>query len=121
MKLFSEPKRHNVFRMGALSIVPAWLIVQVADAISELASLPGWVGLAILSVLAAGFPIALVLSWFHEPTPEGLAIDSEDANWTDSWLSNTQRCCSSFSFNNPIPDQWQPLPETCAAAVDRSL
>jgi TolB-like protein len=42
-----------------------------------LANLPEWIGQMILTVLAVGFPIALVFSWFYELTPEGLALDKD--------------------------------------------
>ena len=79
MRLFSELKRRNVLRMAVLYVVAAWLIMQVADAIIGLANLPEWIGPTILTVLAIGFPIALVFSWFYELTPEGLALEKDTA------------------------------------------
>ena len=75
MRLVSELKRRNVFRMAVLYIVAAWLIMQVAEVLIALGNLPDWVGPAILAVLAIGFPIALVFSWVFEITPEGIALE----------------------------------------------
>jgi TolB-like protein/tetratricopeptide (TPR) repeat protein len=77
MGLLSELRRRNVFRMAALYVVAAWLIMQVAEVVIGLAELPGWIGKAILALLAVGFPIALVLSWFYELTPAGIGREGE--------------------------------------------
>ncbi len=75
MRLLTELKRRNVFRMAALYIVAAWLIMQVAEVLVSLGNLPDWVGPAILAVLAIGFPIALVFSWVYEITPDGITLE----------------------------------------------
>lgn len=77
MGLVSELRRRNVFRMAALYVVAAWLIMQVAEVIVALAELPGWSGQIVLALLAVGFPIALVFSWFYELTPEGLSLEKD--------------------------------------------
>ena len=77
MSLISELRRRNVFRMAALYVVAAWLVMQVGEVIIGLASLPDWVGKALLAILAIGFPIALILAWLYEVTPEGLKPESE--------------------------------------------
>jgi TolB-like protein len=77
MGLLSELKRRNVFRMAVLYVVAAWLIAQVAEVVLSLAALPDWIGQVVLMVLALGFPIALVFSWFYELTPEGLTLEKD--------------------------------------------
>jgi len=77
MNLVSELKRRNVHRMVVLYVVAAWLIMQVAEVIIGLANLPHWIGPTILGVLAVGFPIALLFSWFYELTPEGISLDKD--------------------------------------------
>ena len=66
MRLLTELKRRNVLRMAVLYIVIAWVIVQVADVLIGLASLPASLGQIVLGLLALGFPIALIFSWFFE-------------------------------------------------------
>jgi len=66
-----------VLRMAVLYVVAAWLIVQVADALIDLAKLPDWIGTTILALLAVGFPIALIFSWFYELTPEGISLEKD--------------------------------------------
>jgi len=79
MGLVSELRRRNVFRMAVLYAVAAWLIMQVAEVIIALANLPDWIGPATLGLLAVGFPIALIFSWFYELTPEGLSLEKDVA------------------------------------------
>jgi len=77
MSLVSELRRRNVLRMAVLYVVAAWLIVQVADALIDLAKLPDWIGTTILALLAVGFPIALIFSWFYELTPAGISLEKD--------------------------------------------
>jgi TolB-like protein len=77
MRLISELKRRNVLRMAALYIVAAWLVMQVAGALIDLRVLPESLGPWIMAVLVIGFPIALVVSWFFDMTPEGVVRDAE--------------------------------------------
>jgi TolB-like protein len=77
VRLISELKRRNVFRMAVLYVVVAWLVMQVAEVVIGLANLPDWSGQVVLAVLAVGFPIALVISWFYELTPEGVALEKD--------------------------------------------
>jgi len=77
MGLVSELRRRNVFRMAVLYAVAAWLIMQVADVLIDLAKLPDWMGTTTLWLLAVGFPIALIFSWFYEITPEGISLERD--------------------------------------------
>jgi TolB-like protein len=77
MGLVSELRRRNVLRMAVLYVVAAWLIMQVAEVIIGLANLPEWIGPTILGLLAIGFPIALIVSWFYELTPEGISLEKD--------------------------------------------
>ena len=63
--------------MATLYVVAAWLIMQVAEVVVTLAALPDWYGRVVLAVLATGFPIALVFSWFYELTPEGISLEKD--------------------------------------------
>jgi TolB-like protein/Tfp pilus assembly protein PilF len=90
MRLVSELRRRNVLRMAALYVVAAWLIVQVAGVLIDLAKLPDWIGTTILWLLAVGFPIALIFSWFYELTPEGLSLE-KDVDRSESITHVTSR------------------------------
>ncbi len=75
MRLVSELRRRNVLRMAVLYAVAAWLIVQVAEVLIDLAKLPDWIGTTTLALLGVGFPIALIFSWFYEITPAGISLE----------------------------------------------
>ena len=77
MGLVSELRRRNVLRMAALYAVAAWLIMQVAEVVVSLAALPDWSGQVVLVLLAIGFPIALIFSWFYELTTEGISLERD--------------------------------------------
>ena len=90
MRLVSELRRRNVLRMAVLYVVAAWLIMQVAGVLIDLGSLPDWIGPIILPLLALGFPIALIFSWFYELTPDGISLE-KDVDPTDSITHVTGR------------------------------
>jgi TolB-like protein len=73
MGLISELKRRNVLRMGVLYLGAAWVVLQVVDLLIDRGPLPEALGPVALTVLAIGFPIALVLSWFYEVRPESIS------------------------------------------------
>ena len=77
MGFLSELRRRNVLRMAALYVISAWLVMQVVEVVTSLAQLPPWIGLATVGVLAIGFPITLILSWFYELTPEGITLEKD--------------------------------------------
>ena len=76
MALIAELKRRNVFRVGIAYVIGAWVIAQVADLVLENIEAPDWVMQAIMLVLAIGLPLALILAWAYEITPEGVKSDS---------------------------------------------
>ncbi|MEJ2127748.1 MAG: hypothetical protein P8X81_02770 [Woeseiaceae bacterium] len=78
MGLVSELRRRNVFRMALLYLGAAWLIMQVVDLLIDRGPLPESIGPITLTVLAIGFPIALIISWFYELTPEGISFDTDE-------------------------------------------
>ena len=73
-KLFAELRRRNVFRVAGVYSVIAWLLVQVVVAIETPLSLPAWTDTLVIVLFAIGFPIALVLAWAFEMTPEGMKL-----------------------------------------------
>lgn len=80
MSFWRELKRRNVFRVGAVYLAVAWLIAQIVAVVDEPLGLPGWFDTAVILLLAAGFPVALVLAWALELTPEGLRLESGTAD-----------------------------------------
>src|SRR5512135_3013758 len=74
-----ELKRRNVYKVGAMYAVVGWLLVQVATQVLPLFEVSALAQRLIVLVIVAGFPIALVLSWVYEVTPEGIARTAEVA------------------------------------------
>lgn len=72
MALFSEFKRRKVFNVMAAYAVVSWLLVQIMVEIEEPLSLPPWSDTLVIVLLAFGFPIAIILSWALDITPEGV-------------------------------------------------
>jgi len=75
MAFFAELKRRHVLRVAALYAAIAWLLIQVTDVVSEPLGLPGWLLKAVIWLMAIGFPVALVIAWSFELTPQGLQRD----------------------------------------------
>ncbi|HME87853.1 MAG TPA: tetratricopeptide repeat protein [Chthoniobacterales bacterium] len=69
---FAELKRRNVYKVAIAYAVVGWLLVQVATQVFPFFEIPNWgIRLVVLSIVI-GFPIALVLAWAFELTPEGV-------------------------------------------------
>jgi TolB-like protein len=70
--LLAELKRRKVYRVGVVYAVVAFVIWQVAEITFPALHLPEWVLTFVVVVVILGFPIALVLAWALEITPEGI-------------------------------------------------
>jgi len=70
--LFQELKRRNVFKVGAVYVVVAWLLIQIVTAILPTFNAPEWVSQTIIFLLALGLPITLIIVWAFELTPQGI-------------------------------------------------
>ncbi len=74
-----ELKRRNVYKVGIAYVVIAWLLIQIATQVFPFFDIPNWAVRLVILLLALGFPVALVLAWAFEITPEGIKRDSEIA------------------------------------------
>jgi|GEM_PF-826515 len=70
--LLSELKRRNIFRVAGVYAVIGWLLAQMASVLEESMNMPGWFDTMVVSCLLLGFPIAMILAWAFEMTPEGV-------------------------------------------------
>jgi serine/threonine-protein kinase len=75
VSLFTELKRRNVFKVAAAYAVVAWLTVQVMSIALPAFEAPTWVLRVLILLLALGLPLAIVLSWLFEVTPEGMKVE----------------------------------------------
>jgi TolB-like protein/Tfp pilus assembly protein PilF len=69
---FSELKRRNVYKVAVTYAVVGWLIAQIATQIFPFLEIPNWIVRLVIVLIAIGFPIALVIAWAFEATPEGI-------------------------------------------------
>jgi tetratricopeptide (TPR) repeat protein len=74
--LFENLKRRGVLETGLAYLVVGWLLIQIADIIFAQLLLPPWLGTFVTVLVIAGFPIAILLSWFLE-FRDGRAIPHE--------------------------------------------
>jgi len=75
-KLLEELKRRKVFRVVAVYSVAAWVLIQVADTVLPALQMPAWTVSFVTILFILGFPIAVILAWAYEVTPEGIKSDS---------------------------------------------
>lgn len=76
MSLIAELKRRNVMRVAIAYGIVGWLLAQVADLLFGTFGAPDWVLRAFVVVLFLGFPVALLLAWAFELTPDGIKRES---------------------------------------------
>ena len=69
---FAELKRRNVYKVAIAYAVIAWLLMQIATQVFPFLEIPNWAIRLVIMLLALGFPIALIIAWAFELTPEGL-------------------------------------------------
>jgi len=69
---FDELKRRNVYKVGVAYAVVGWLVIQISSTVSPTFHAPEWVVQTLVVMVALGFPIALVIAWAFELTPEGI-------------------------------------------------
>lgn len=75
MSLFNELKRRNVFRVAIAYLVSSWLLIQLADILVPMLTLPDWVSRLIVLLLIILFVPTLIGAWALELTPEGLKLE----------------------------------------------
>jgi TolB-like protein/Tfp pilus assembly protein PilF len=78
---FAELKRRNVYKVAIAYAVVGWLLIQVATQVFPFFEIPNWAVRLVVLAIVAGFPIALVIAWAFELTPEGLKR-TEDVDLT---------------------------------------
>src|SRR2546430_2954019 len=69
---FAELKRRNVYKVAVAYAIVGWVLVQIATQVFPFLELPNWVVRLVIALVAIGFPIALVIAWAFEITPQGI-------------------------------------------------
>ena len=94
MSLIAELKRRNVFRVGVAYVIVAWILIEVASVILPTFKTPEWVMQAFTTLVILGFPLAVILAWAFEMTPEGIKLETA----VDSTELVTRKARSKLDF-----------------------
>ena len=70
--IFTELKRRNVYKVAVAYAVVGWLLIQVATQVFPFLEIPNWMIRLVILLTALGFPVALIIAWAFELTPEGI-------------------------------------------------
>jgi TolB-like protein/Flp pilus assembly protein TadD len=69
---FAELKRRNVYKVAVAYAAVGWLIIQIATSTFPVLQIPAWAMRLVVVLVLLGFPLALILAWAFEMTPEGI-------------------------------------------------
>jgi serine/threonine-protein kinase len=109
-KFFAELKRRKVYRVAIAYGIVAWLLMQVASQIFPFFDIPNWAVRLVVLLLIIGFPVALILAWAFELTPEGLkrteAADREPTkpSRNKAWVELPAKSIAVLPFDNQNRD-----------------
>ena len=87
---FAELKRRNVYKVAVAYAVVGWLLIQLSDTVFPRLNLPDWAVTLVIVLVLLGFPVAVVLAWAFELTPEGV-VRAEDVALDKSITRKTGR------------------------------
>jgi TolB-like protein/tetratricopeptide (TPR) repeat protein len=73
-ELFNELKRRKVFRVAVVYVATAFVILQAADIMLPRLGVPDWAMSLVVALVVLGLPLALVLAWALELTPDGVRV-----------------------------------------------
>jgi TolB-like protein len=75
MPFVKELKRRNVFRVAIAYAIAAWLLIEISATTFPMLRLPEWTATFVTVLVMIGFPLALILAWAFELTPEGIKLE----------------------------------------------
>src|SRR5919106_1877168 len=73
----TELKRRKVYRVAVAYAIVAWLLIQAGSILFPTFEAPSWVMKVFVTAVILGFPVALILAWAFELTPEGIKREEE--------------------------------------------
>jgi hypothetical protein len=79
-QFFSELRRRNVYKVAIAYAVVAWLLMQTATQVFPFLEIPNWAIRFVIMLIVIGFPIALVIAWAFELTPEAKLDCTQQSN-----------------------------------------
>ena len=87
---FNELRRRNVVRVAGVYAVAGWVLVQIATTLEDSMNLPAWFDGVVVALLIVGLPLALILAWAFELTPDGV-VRTENVPEGQSVTADTGR------------------------------
>jgi TolB-like protein len=91
-RFLAKLKRRGVFRAAALYGTVAFVTIEASDLVLPRLAVPEWTVTLVVWVALIGFPIALVLAWMYEKTPDGMrATDPAEAAELDAIAAQPAR------------------------------
>jgi adenylate cyclase len=111
-QMFQELKRRHVFRVGIAYLIAGWVVIEVAGAVFPTFEAPEWILKVLTTVVALGFPVALILAWAFEVTPGGikttadadreaaLRVDATDTSTSPNRKNPARASIAVLPFNN---------------------
>jgi adenylate cyclase len=88
MSFWSELRRRNVVKVAIAYAIVGWLLVQVADTFFPALQLPEWTVTLVAALVILGLPIALILSWAFDVTPDGIVRTQSVASASQSVVTD---------------------------------
>jgi len=87
---FAELKRRNVYKVAVAYAIVGWLLVQIATQVFPFLEIPNWIVRLVIVLVAIGFPVALIIAWAFELTPEGIKrtedVDPAQMSKNRAWI-----------------------------------
>jgi hypothetical protein len=106
-QFLSELRRRNVYRVAVTYVIVGVSVIEAADLTLTRLGLPGWTVTLVIVLVGLGFPIALVLAWALEVTPEGVRPHrtGEYPSMTPSFEKTICQSCILRTRNDPALDR----------------
>ncbi len=89
--LWAEVQRRGVIQAGATYIVLSLLLILLLPYATSVVNLPTWSSIALLSILIAGFPVALYMAWNYERSPEGFVRTTSKQSWQNPYSASQRK------------------------------
>lgn len=90
-QFLSELRRRNVYRVAVTYVIVGFFVIEGADLVFPRIDLPPWTVTLVIALVGLGFPIALVLAWALEVTPEGVRVEEAEGSEEELRTPSTTR------------------------------
>jgi len=116
---FEELQRRKVYRVAAAYIIAAGFIIQIGSAVFPAWELPNWTFRSLVLLLLIGFPIALILAWAFDVTPQGIRATKTTA--TEMHLGRNVIILIATGVIVSVAAGFFLLPRASARKIDKSI